>query len=428
MKGKEHDMLSIDRGPLSSIWALRMYANREGLLPFLLDQEPLTRFVRRSMPDRLWAPPPKEIKNDRKLLFDMGDWSFQCDTLQKPLHKIVQAFWTTVRFYERGPQNATLQPTNCSWDAGLTSCLGYSIPPSQSQSTKDTLFKRLSDVILYAPTMGMGADRVFDAMLSPMSYDETMDSDLVTGKRILYDMAVCNHTQLTMGTMKDRNFMAIFVAIVILFHIIATMCMPLSCCQWALWYFLFPVFFFWAVYNTSPLCWPMVPTSFFHDVNAQITYMLPQEMKIPKFLVKPECTLTGKLTDGSYDPACFSKCSDPPFLFVSWQDSVIWWICEASTEQCSRLGNYLASFGSFFNDLMSSADYYASVIKYSSNDPEFVQAHRICAIFSLYQIVFFIISVVITCYLLPIVLCGIVEVFMGCVVLLMDTYNAESTG
>jgi hypothetical protein len=75
--------------------------------------------------------------------------------------------------------------------------------------------------------------------------------------------------------------------------------------------------------------------------------------------------------------------------------------------------------------MVSSSDYYASVINYSSNDTEFVQAHRLCAFFSFYQVIFLMITIVITCYLIPTIIMGIVEVFMGCVVLLMYSYIAD---
>ena len=203
------------------------------------------------------------------------------------------------------------------------------------------------------------------------------------------------------------------------------MCMPCSCCQWMVWYSLFPIFFFWAMYNTSPLCWPMIPTTFVHDMFMEVGFYLPQDIRIPKFLVKPHCTLDGKLADGSYDPLCFSSCSDPPFLFVSWQDSMMWWICEISTEKCTELGKYLSTFGSLFSDMVSSSEYYASVINFSSKDPEFVQAHRLCAFVSFYHIIFLMITIIITCYLIPTIIMGIIEVFMGCVVLLMDSYIAD---
>jgi hypothetical protein len=158
----------------------------------------------------------------------------------------------------------------------------------------------------------------------------------------------------------------------------------------------------------------------------EVTYFLPQELKVPKFLVKPHCTLQGRLVDGSYDPSCFTSCSDPPFLFVSWQDSLMWWVCEISTDYCVQVGEYAKSFGSFFKDITSSSDYFASVISFSSHDPEFVQAHRLCAFFSFYQVIFLMLSILISCYLVPTLVVAVIEIFMGCVVLLMDTYIADT--
>ena len=480
-------------GVLGALWQVQKYAeNSPGLVSFLMDLDPLTKTIQsttRSL-QQLHARSPWaqtfdldfnlsfRQKGGRRLLsvtnlnsmddntdtdVNKGDWTFTCSRLQKPMHKILNAFWSTVRFYEGGgkpiamminqsssatnPQPTsitntvtndnttsdseatTISPqTNCSVDAGLASCIGYSLPPPRQADTTQQkgMLEQLSAFTLYAPTLGFGGEQILDALLSPMDYQTAVEGDFITGKRILHDMGSCNYTQITLGGQKQRSFFIIFMGMALLFQLLSVMCIPLSCCQYAMWYFIFPILFFWAMYNTSPLCWPMIPTTFVHDMYLEITYFLPQDLKVPKFLVKPFCTLDGKLEDGSYDPSCFSSCSDPPFLFVSWQDSIIWWICEASTEQCVKWGDFMSStFGPLFNDMASSSDYYASVIGYTSNDPEFVQAHRMCAFFSLYQVIFLLLSIVIGCYLIPSILLGIVEIFMGCGVLLLDAYIAD---
>lgn len=447
---------------LESLWTHR---NTPGLFPFLLDLNPYTRALQsntrglRSFIEKSWGrdlfdrfelnstmhrgQTSSFIENSTKAghrrhlltveeAIDRGDWSFQCTSLEKPLQKIVDAFWNTVEFYKRGKgrkndsdKNAESMTNNCSKDLGLASCMTYSLPP-YTASSQDSFFQRVSEFALYVPTLGFGGERLLNALLSPMDNAEAIEGDFITGKRILHDMGSCNHTQITLGDGKQRNFFFMFTAMVMIVYMISTVCMPLSCCQWALWIFIFPMFFFWAMYNTSPLCWPMVPTSLVHDMYLEVTYFLPQQLKVPKFLVKPHCTLEGRLEDGSYDPSCFSSCAEPPFLFSSWQDSLMWWVCEISTEQCVIIGDFVKVLGPFFADMSSSSDYYASVINYSSNDAEFVQAHRLCAFFSLYQILFFMLSILISCYLIPTIFVAILEVFMGCVILLMETYIAEA--
>lgn len=76
-------------------------------------------------------------------------------------------------------------------------------------------------------------------------------------------------------------------------------------------------------------------------------------------------------------------------------------------------------------DLVSSAHYYASVIEYTHVDAELVQAHRICAMLSLYHSVQFLLMAAVACYLLPAVFLAVVDIFTGALLLIMDTYNAE---
>jgi hypothetical protein len=201
---------------------------------------------------------------------NQGDWSFNCTNIQKPLASMTDAFWTTVHFYEKGRNHAAKvnQTNNCSINTGLSNCIGYSLPSSSqvSRDESNSLFQMISSLTLYAPTFGMGGDRIMDAILSPMEYEEAVNGNFITGKRILNDMSSCNYTQLTMGGDQERSFSVIFIGVFVLFQIITLMCMPCSCCQWIVWYFLFPIFFFWAMYNTSPMCWPMIPTTFVHDM------------------------------------------------------------------------------------------------------------------------------------------------------------------
>ena len=168
----------------------------------------------------------------------------------------------------------------------------------------------------------------------------------------------------------------------------------------------------------------MIPPRFIHDIHTEISRLIPTDLAVPRYLVRPHCSVDGRLSDGTYDPACFTSCSAPPFHFKSWQDTLVWWVCEASTSACVQAGDYASSLGSF-QDLASSADYYASVIEYAYRDPELVHAHRICAMLSIYNIVFIVLGVAIACYVLPSVLLAVIDIFAGCFILIMETYNAD---
>lgn len=251
-----------------------------------------------------------------------GDWNLNCTSVQLPVSKITDAFWDTVQYYERGmekqanDENGTVP---CDARQGLYNCLGYSLPPARARTPQDQQQSFWLEVLLFVPTMGVGPNRVVDALLSPIPHDEAEQKDLITGTRLLQDMGTCNFTRLMQGPVKVRSFMPMFLFLVLLFTVVSYTCLPLSFCTSLLWSFVFPIVLFWAMYNVSPLCWPMVPPRFVHDVRQEIDALIPTEVAVPKYLVQPHCTVAGKLSDGTYDPACFVSCAEPPFLFKSWQ-------------------------------------------------------------------------------------------------------------
>jgi hypothetical protein len=246
-----------------------------------------------------------------------GDWEFNCTSVQVPVAKLATAFWDTVSYYEGGRDalaNASVTST-CDVSQGLYNCLGYSLPPAHTRNNADQWL----EVLLYVPTLGAGPNRLVDAFLSPIPHDEAERNDLLTGSRLLQDMGVCNFTRLTQGPVKLRSFMPMFLFLLVLFTVVSYTCMPLSVCTSLLWLFLFPVVLFWAMYNVSPLCWPMIPPRFVYDVHQELNALIPTQVTVPRYLVRPRCTVAGKLSDGTYDPTCFLSCSEPPFLFKSWQ-------------------------------------------------------------------------------------------------------------
>lgn len=101
-----------------------------------------------------------------------------------------------------------------------------------------------------------------------------------------------------------------------------------------------------------------------------------------------------------------------------------WWACEASTQMCRTIAESLDRWN-LFQDMVSSVHYYASVIEYSTKDYELVQAHRMCAMLSMYNAVLFLLMAAVACYLLPSVFLAVIDIFTGTLLLIMDTYNAE---
>jgi hypothetical protein len=377
----------------------------------------VTRFT-----ERLSAPPRRGLlqqpQPSPELPPQQGDWTLNCSTIAVPLSKISSAFWITVQFYQN---NGTQPNTSCDLTQGWSSCLGYSLPPQSASSSPPPA--SWADWLLYIPTLGMGGERFVQTLLSPIPYEDAQTQDLITGQRVLQDLGMCNFTRLTLGPVHPRSFLPMFLFLVALFTAVSHTCLPLSFCSYLLWYLLFPVALFWSMYNVSPLCWPMIPPRFVHDVHMEVNALIPTQVVAPRYLVRPHCTVEGKLSDGTYDAACFASCSEPPYLFKSWQDTLIWWVCEASTSTCQRAGQLLLRASSSFRDLASSADYYAAVLQHAYMNPELVQAHRLCALLSTYNLIFLLLAIGIACYLLPSVLLAILDILAGCLLLIMETYN-----
>ena len=112
---------------------------------------------------------------------------------------------------------------------------------------------------------------------------------------------------------------------------------------------------------------------------------------------------------------------------LSWQDPAAWWLCDiVSTEVCVFAGKSASTWG-VFQDFASSTSYFAEVIAFGSSDKDFVGAHRLCAFFMSYEIVFSFIIFAMVILILPSVIEAIIEIFTGALVLLIYAYNAEAT-
>jgi hypothetical protein len=269
--------------------------------------------------------------------------------------------------------------------------------------------------------------QIMDAILSDIPYNETVSKNYFTGRRFLHEISTCNYTALTFGSHQQRALLPWLIFLMILFITITTFCSPSLMITWFVWIFLFPVVLFWAVYNISPLCWPMIPPKFPRDVAAEFAALVPESIEIPTFLVEKTCSVRGLLSDGTYDSRCFKQCSQDPFLMLSWQDPAAWWLCDIiSTDACLFAGKSASTWG-VLQDFTSSTVYYAEVIAFGSSDKDFAGAHRLCAFFMSYELVFALMVLLMVVFILPSVVEVIVEIFSGAVILLMYASNAEAT-
>jgi hypothetical protein len=255
----------------------------------------------------------------------------------------------------------------------------------------------------------------------------------ITGRYLLSELSHCNYTTLTMGTAASLNSAAgmsllyLTACTVLVFCALTTLCLPSGVCTMFAWTVLFPMALFWVTYGVSPLCWPMIPPRMPHDVAVEIAAMIPTSFEIPRFLVHEDCTVRGVLSDGTVDTTqrCFKQCTHPPFQMVSWQDPLAWILCDASTAFCVEVARMADRWG-VLNDFVSSTVYYAEVIRFESDDPDFASAHRLCAFFMSYQLCFAGAGLVCAVLALPYVITTIAEVFAGAIVLLMQAYSSES--
>jgi hypothetical protein len=216
------------------------------------------------------------------------------------------------------------------------------------------------------------------------------------------------------------------MVLVFFFYVFSLLFSPNTFVTWALWLFVFPCVLLWAAYNLSPLCWPMMPPRLPHDIASEIKSLIPDSFEIPAYLVQPNCTVRGLLSDGSFDPGCFKACDKDPFYFVSWQDAAAWWLCEIHSDTCRDLGRKLTSRWSALQDMTSSLEYYADVMDFASFDSDFMHAHRVCAVFALYHVVFAVMAAVFVVLVAPATLMAITQIFGAAFQLIVEAAGVET--
>jgi hypothetical protein len=357
-----------------------------------------------------------------------------CTALEVPLQHIASAFWDTIRYYDSKLYSTQNNNSSSNTDPNITqnytSSQWYSLPPTvYNPSARDGgwLVDLTNNLLMISSGGTTDGTQIMDAILSDLPYNETVSKNYFTGRRFLLEISTCNYTALTFGSHQRRSLLPWLIFLFIVFLGITTLCSPSLMITWFVWIFLFPVVLFWAVYNVSPLCWPMIPPKFPHDVATEFTAMVPESIEIPTFLVDQTCSVRGMLSDGTYDSRCFKQCSKDPFLMLSWQDPAAWWLCDIiSTDACVFAGKSASTWG-VFQDFASSTAYYAEVIAFGSKDKDFVGAHRLCAFFMSYELVFAFMVLAMAVSILPSIIEVIVEIFSGALVLLMYAYSAEAT-
>ena len=327
--------------------------------------------------------------------------------------------------YYRQQQYSKSMPA-CN-DTGLIACVGYALPP-QTSITASNLISRAADALLMLPMLGNGGTRVVDAILSDMPYNKTIAKDYITGRRLVHELSTCDYTVLTLGTERPKNLLAVIILVGLFLVLISSFCCPITCGSFFLWSLMFPALVMWGAYNISPLCMHMIPPTLLRDVYVEVQNLLPKSFVVPPLFTRAGCTGDGiRVSDEVFDPECFLRCSEEPFLMVSWEDTMAWWMCELSVDMCTGVAKFV-DLTTFLPDFVSSAFYYGEVIRFSAADVAFVSAHRICAVFTVYSVGFFLILFVLAVLLLPYVLTASFDILTGVFVFLVDIQAAESVG
>ncbi len=88
-------------------------------------------------------------------------------------------------------------------------------------------------------------------------------------------------------------------------------------------------------YGMAFTCAPLVPTCLVQDMIASIKVVLPMRINWPNALQKvPGCMQNVTMYDQLGPDRCQRSCSDAPFSFKGWEDSLGWMACLASSESC----------------------------------------------------------------------------------------------
>jgi hypothetical protein len=271
-----------------------------------------------------------------------------------------------------------------------------------------------------AVTLGYGR-RIVDAMVSE------------EGRAMWVDMAQCNYTALTLGTRtsvhrgRGMTLVYLVVATALVYAFLMTVLLPAALSR-VVWYGLFPASVFWAAYGVSPLCWPMLPPRFPHDVVVELSQLLPSNGSVwalPAYLVQEDCDLAGRrLGSLVYDPTCFHTCDAEPFLFKSWQDSAAWWLCDLSVATCTYAAGQAARW-SALSDFVSSATYFGETVLPAAQ-PEIAAAFRTCAAFTTFYLIFTMVLVLFVLAALPSCVLLVLELVTATLVLLAQAIAGEA--
>jgi len=372
---------------------------------------------------------------------EQGRESFRCKSLESVLYEISQVFWITVSFYDNKMYNFSVHKSPIFF-YNFPSFENDSAPPAQ---TLYNLMAYQAVSLLFSGGTVEGS-RILKSFVANISEEESVEKNYFTGKRFLADISKCNYSKLTFGPDPPRSVLPWFSILFVVFFLIATCLSSSNIVSFLLWVVVFPIVLLWSLYNVSPLCFPMIPPKLPHDLIAEVKAMIPSKIDIPYFLVKSAClpykrvtnrTISKLVPDGarvlqtlngissSSNSDCFKKCSDSPFLMKSWQDPMAWWLCEMSTAGCRKVASFTEKIG-LLRDFTSSSYYFAKVVDMLELDPDFVKAHRFCALFTTHEVIVSGMLMLTVLLATPSLIQSAFDIFLNAIVLIIHANNAEN--
>lgn len=378
-----------------------------------------------------------------------------CKTIQEPLHRIKNAFWITAEYYGNAQQEK-IQNKSLDNEPFMLYRFFSSFPNQSSTSAKSinnnngevtqVIYSLASYSLSFLLTGQLNAgEEVINSFSSNLSYEESVEGNYFTGKRIIKELSTCQYNLLTYGPSPPRKLLPWFFLLTAIMVLLTNCFFTSGIVNWVMWIFVFPSLLFWTVYSVSPLCFPMVPTKLMHDVKTELEVWIPSKIEVPYFLTKSSCldfeqimsqnqtmvvpvtkNLAEKLSKIQNPERCFKSCKENPFLMKSWLDPLAWWTCEISVSSCRYMGKWLSGIV-FFRDFTSSVEYYSEVLEFESKNAQFTQAHRFCAIFNIHEILIVLFMVICIVLMIPSAFEFLVEIFSSALILVFQASNAENT-
>ena len=332
-----------------------------------------------------------------------------CMVYDVAARQLVDAFTMTAAYYAQGRGNMTLRTEPYAW------------PPASTKLPAGVLPWVADEAVLLASMGRVGGHQLLDALVvSNLSYDASVRLNYMTGRRLLQEVGSCNFSRLLEVAPPEGGSAAstLFYVLLLCAAVQWVFALP-ACLSLPLWGGVFPALLFWSLYSVSPLCWPMVPLQFPADIVRAVEDTLrPFSGQPLPLLLRPNCT-------SPKAPNCVLTCQDPPFLMTSGLDVAAWWLCEWSTDTCSAAARTLSkSLGwAGLGNFVSSATYYADVLRYSSKygDTDLSGVHRWCALLASHRLLLDFCIMALLLMVGPAVILTLVDITVAFISFLWDT-------